>query len=120
METHADKSTETKLIIIPIEHAEKAIEQATVLLDIREPDEFEQGHIKGAINIPRGMLEFKLGEVPELNSPEAKIIMYCKEGKRCVSAALTLIKMGYKHVYSLEGGLNAWLLAGNPLYQPSK
>lgn len=62
---------------VPIEKALEAVENADVVLDIREPYEFNSGHIPGAVNIPRGLLEFKLGELPQINSPQSKIIMYC-------------------------------------------
>lgn len=112
---NTEESTRPGFIRVPVEKAEEAVEQADVLLDIREPEEFEAGHIKGAINIPKGTLAFKLGEIPGINSPQAKIIVYCTDGKRCVSVALTLMEMGYQNVYALGGGLNAWLRAGHAI-----
>lgn len=119
METQkiTEEHSESELIRVPIDRAEAVIAQSHVLLDIREPDEFKEGHIRGALNIPKGMLEFKLGEVPQINSKAAKIVMYCKDGKRCVEAAKTLIKMGYKNIFSLLGGFDAWVKAGKHVEQ---
>lgn len=100
---------------IPIAQADQALETADVVLDVREPQEFASGHIKGAINIPRGTLEFKLGNIPNINSSKSKIVMYCLSGGRCSLAALSLLQLGYENVYSIEGGIQAWIEAGKPI-----
>jgi rhodanese-related sulfurtransferase len=83
------------------------------ILDVREPDEFSKGHIPKAINIPRGLLEFKIAStVPD---KDAHIIAYCKTGGRSCLACSTLQELGYKHVESVEGGWQAWLKAGYPV-----
>ncbi len=78
------------------------------ILDVREPEEFNQGHIPDAINIPRGMLEFKIGTHPELEDKHAAILVYCKTGGRCALATHTLQQMGYDNVVSLSDGFDAW------------
>jgi rhodanese-related sulfurtransferase len=84
-----------------------------VFLDCREPNEYKQGHIPGAINIPRGLLEFKIADqVPDKN---AKIVMYCKSGGRASLACCSLEPMGYKNVVSIQGGWLAWSKAGYPV-----
>ena len=84
-----------------------------IFLDCREPKEFKMGHIPGAINIPRGLLEFKIDKsVPDKN---AKILMYCKSGGRGCLAACTLCRMGYKNVNNVSGGWKAWEKAGYPI-----
>lgn len=100
---------------IPIEQADRTLLEADVVLDVREPQEYASGHIKGAINIPRGTLEFRLGEIPNINSPKSKIVMYCLSGARCSLAALSLLQLGYDNVCSLEGGIQAWIDAGKPV-----
>lgn len=83
------------------------------ILDVREPDEFGKGHIPKAINIPRGLLEFKVASsIPDKN---AHIIAYCKTGGRSCLACSTLQELGYKHVESIAGGWQAWLKAGYPV-----
>ncbi|RLB80641.1 MAG: hypothetical protein DRH17_11430 [Deltaproteobacteria bacterium] len=84
-----------------------------IFLDCREPKEFKMGHIPGAINLPRGLLEFKIDKkVPDKN---ANIVMYCKKGGRGCLATCTLCRMGYKNVVNISGGWMAWEKAGYPI-----
>ncbi len=74
-----------------------------VLLDVRSHQEFSEGHLNGAINIPTYDL---YTEVPKmLNDKEAIIIAYCTVGVRSENAIKILRKMGYKNLYHLEGGI---------------
>lgn len=83
-----------------------------VLLDVRNEHEFEQGHIPGAINIPRGSLEFDAVRIiPDKN---ARIIVYCGTDRRSVLATRTMNDMGYKNAVDMTGGLKAWKEAGYP------
>ena len=76
------------------------------LIDCREPNEFIESHIPGAINIPRGLLEFKIGNlVPR----RYKVIIYSQNGDRSALAAANLIKLKYSYVNSIDGGLQEWL-----------
>ena len=97
---------------VALEGAETAIRAADLLLDVREADEFQAGHIPGAINIPRGVLEFKLSNDPALCARELNIVLYCKTSGRAALAACSLQAMGYRHVQSLAGGFDAWSAAG--------
>ncbi len=84
-----------------------------LFLDCRTKKEFKMGHIPGAINIPRGLLEFKVSEkIPDKN---AQITMYCKTGGRGCLATCTLCRMGYKNTKNLDGGWKAWEKAGYPV-----
>ena len=84
-----------------------------IFLDCREPKEFKMGHVPGAMNIPRGLLEFKISKkVPDKN---ANIVMYCKKGGRGCLATCTLCRMGYKNVNNMAGGWMAWEKAGYPV-----
>lgn len=81
-----------------------------VVLDVRESDEFEQGAIPGAIFAPRGLLESSVaGHVPD---PETEVVLYCAGGGRSALAARTLEDMGYRNVWSLEGGFGRWKQEG--------
>jgi len=83
-----------------------------VFLDVREPEEFKAGHIPGAINIPRGLLEFQIEQqAPDKNQT---IVVYCRSGNRSALAAATLMKMGYKSILNMDGGWKAWQDAGYP------
>ena len=80
-----------------------------VVLDVREPDEYEQGAIPGAVHIPRGTLETKV----EAALPRGrKVIIYCAGGNRSALAADTLQQMGYTDVASMAGGFRHWAQSG--------
>ena len=88
-----------------------------VFLDVREPVEWEH-HIAGAVQVPRGLLEFAADPAsprhkPELD-PTRRVIVYCRSGVRASLAALTLKTLGYAHAANLEGGFSAWKEAGLP------
>ena len=97
---------------VALAEADAAIRAADLLLDVREADEFHAGHIPGAINIPRGVLEFKLSNDPALCARELNIVLYCKTSGRAALAACSLQAMGYRQVQSLAGGFDAWSAAG--------
>lgn len=83
------------------------------ILDVREPAEFAAGHLPGAINIPRGVLEFKIGADPVLqNQQDQEIIVYCQTGGRSALATEVLHKMGYDKAVSMAGGFKEWLEQG--------
>ena len=95
-----------------------------LLVDVREPNEFNAGYIPGAVNIPRGTLEFKIGneefwDAAMLYMPEKKekIIVYCKKGKRSILAAESLKLLGYKDVKYVEGGWKRWELSYPLIYE---
>lgn len=104
---------------ISVDDAEAQMPQADVLVDIREPDEFREGHINGAVNIPRGLLEFKFSGTPELGARDLNIMLYCKTSGRAALAAASLQDMGYLHVRSIAGGFDAWTGAGKTVVKPS-
>ena len=79
---------------------------ATILLDVREPDEYEQGAIPGAIHIPRGQLESNIeNRIPDHDAP---VVIYCAGGTRSAFAAKTMAELGYTDVVSVIGGFNRW------------
>lgn len=74
------------------------------LIDVREPQEFKNGHILGARNIPATQLKQRLVEV----RPDKPVYLYCQGGTRSAKAADLLHKKGYKHIYQLKGGFKKW------------
>jgi glyoxylase-like metal-dependent hydrolase (beta-lactamase superfamily II)/rhodanese-related sulfurtransferase len=84
-----------------------------VVLDIREKEAFDAGHIPGAVHLPRGQLELRVNA--ELPDPTAKILTCCEFGKISTLAAATLRELGYLRATALEGGLKAWREGGHPL-----
>ena len=98
--------------ISPIEAAAKSKSGEAVILDVREKDEWDEGHIPDAIHMSRGTIELDIEEkVPD---SDAMIICHCGGGGRSALAAESLQKMGYKNVRSMAGGLKAWRAAGLP------
>ena len=84
-----------------------------ILLDVRTPEEFAQGHLKGAINVDVRNKDFKENAAKALrynpNRVAPTVAVYCRSGVRSVSAANILLKEGYaKRVYNLEKGINGW------------
>lgn len=84
-----------------------------IFLDVREPAEWENGHIPNAKHLPRGLLEFKVANV--LPDKSARIIVYCKTGGRGTFATETLQRLGYTDVVNMAGGWKAWVKAGYPV-----
>jgi sulfur-carrier protein adenylyltransferase/sulfurtransferase len=87
-----------------------------VLIDVREPDEYEQGAIAESIHIPRGFLESRI----EATAPDhdQRIVLSCASGARSAFGAKVLAELGYSNVASLAGGFSGWKQAGNPWSEP--
>lgn len=105
---------------VPVDQAEQALLRADVLLDVREADEFANGHLPGAIHVSRGMLEFKLSGTPALAARDLKVVLYCKTSGRAALAAAVMHDMGYLDVVSIAGGFDAWVAAGRPVIKPEQ
>lgn len=90
------------------------------IIDVREPEEFSEGHIPGAVNIPRGLLEFEVDGHPavayrtaeELSHRERPVVLYCLSGGRSALAAAALQGLGFVSPMSLAGGILHWEDAG--------
>jgi phage shock protein E len=93
--------------------ARKEIERGgAVLIDVREEDDWKEGHAEGAKHLSRGVIEMEIEDaVPD---PKKPIICYCGGGSRSALVAESLQKMGYEDVQSLAGGFRAWKEAGLP------
>lgn len=92
--------------IEPAEAEAEIAEAGTIVLDVREPDEYEQGALPGALHIPRGTLETSIeGRIP---NKSAHVVVYCAGGTRSAFAANTLQELGYTDVASVIGGFNRW------------
>jgi len=85
------------------------------VLDVRETGEFEAGRVPGAFHIPRGVLEFRIGELTEFARKDVPIILYCRTGGRAALATVALDRIGYHNVVSVTGGITGWEQAGLPL-----
>ena len=82
-----------------------------VFVDIREPDEWDRGHARGAVHIPMGELPQRLGELPDVGGTLA---ISCRSGGRSTRAVTWLLAQGYD-VANLTGGMQAWLGAGKAM-----
>ena len=80
--------------------------ESLVILDVREQHTYEQDHIPGAINIPRGQLELRINEI--LPDPTRRILVYCDFGRISTLAAATLRDIGYERAIALDGGFQTW------------
>jgi rhodanese-related sulfurtransferase len=89
-----------------------------IIIDVREYDEYAAGHLPGAINIPRGVLEFKIGMVPECANKDGAFLIYCRTSGRAALSAVQLQKLGYGNIVSMLGGFDAWNTENRPTEKP--
>jgi sulfur-carrier protein adenylyltransferase/sulfurtransferase len=89
---------------------------SAVLVDVREEDEWSEGHIPGAVHVPRGFLESRIEAVAPDHSQQ--VVVYCAGGSRSAFAAKTLEELGYENVVSLSGGYTDWKRNGLPTQLP--
>ena len=85
------------------------------IIDVREPAEFAAGHLPGAVNLPRGVLEFQIDSKAELADRNCAIVMQCQVGGRSALATVAMQALGYRDVVNLAGGFAAWKAAGLPI-----
>jgi molybdopterin/thiamine biosynthesis adenylyltransferase/rhodanese-related sulfurtransferase len=120
MASFRDLLRDTKSRIREVDTATAAADlgqPGTVVLDVREPDEYEQGALPGAIHIPRGHLESQVEG--RITDHDAHVVVYCAGGTRSAFAADTLGLLGYSDVVSVVGGFNRWKDEGRPWSTPA-
>jgi len=100
----------------------QCLNAATLVIDVREPAELGKGRIRGAVHVPRGLLEFEIHKLVDearggTNTPghEYPIVVCCRTNGRSALAAQSLQSMGYKNVKSMAGGMAAWTAANLPV-----
>ncbi len=90
-----------------------------VLLDVREPDEFKAGHVTAAVNVPRGLVEFRIWKTvlgyPAKTDFKKKIYVYCALGGRAILSAKSLKDLGFTNVTAVDMKFADWIKAGNPV-----
>jgi len=97
-----------------------------MIIDVRESSEHEQGHLEGAMLVPRGILEAAADfSYPKrvqslVDARERPIVLYCATGGRSAMAAVTLKQMGFREVYSLAGGVAQWSTENRPLVREAR
>ncbi|MBM45185.1 MAG: molybdopterin biosynthesis protein MoeB [Acidimicrobiaceae bacterium] len=114
MTSYGDLLAAAKQQIVEVDtmQAAQLIQDDHLTLDVREPEEFEQGAIANAIHIPRGHLESQIEQ--RLPKRDEKIVVYCAGGARSAFAAKTLTELGYDQVVSMDGGFTKWKSEGRP------
>jgi molybdopterin/thiamine biosynthesis adenylyltransferase/rhodanese-related sulfurtransferase len=117
MPTYRDLLQQVKAEIEEISTADAAARaDGPLFLDVREPDEWEEGHVPGAVHVPRGNLESRVESLaPDRSRP---IVVYCAGGSRSAFAAKTLGELGYEDVLSMAGGYTDWKRNGFPTQLP--
>lgn len=89
-----------------------------LLIDVREPEEYADGYIPGAVNVPRGVIELRIWAYvgfPGKTDMSKKITLYCGSGVRCVLAAKSLQDLGFGDVTAVDMRIGEWAKAGYPL-----
>jgi rhodanese-related sulfurtransferase len=88
----------------------KAEGEPVLILDVREGEDYAEGHLPGAVSLPRGFLELNIDE--HTTDEERPIVLYCGGGSRSALSAKSLQEMGYRNVMSLTGGFRGWKESG--------
>jgi molybdopterin/thiamine biosynthesis adenylyltransferase/rhodanese-related sulfurtransferase len=116
MPTYRELLQQVKAEIAEIDAPDAQELDGAVLVDVRRYDEWDEGHIPGAVHVPRGSLESRIeGIVPDHSTP---VVVYCASGERSAFAAKSLSELGYENVVSLAGGFNNWKRDGLEVVLP--
>lgn len=110
-----DRSSQAAISSLPAEisvsETAKMQDAGAFILDVREPSEWAQGHIEGAVLIPLGELAGRLNEIPK----DQRIVVVCRSGNRSARGRELLLNSGFDRVTSMTGGMNQWQAEGNPV-----
>ena len=110
-------SAKSEIVEISTDEAAERIAAGHLILDVREPDEYEGGALEGVIHIPRGHLEAQIeNRIVDKSLP---VVIYCAGGVRSAFAAKTMQELGYEQVASMDGGFGRWKDEGRPWRQPA-
>ena len=96
---------------ITVEEAYQKYQEGVLVLDVRTPEEYNQGHIQNAKNIPLDELNARISEL----STDQEMVVICKSGNRSHEAVVILLKAGFQKVSTVVGGMNNWKAAGYPV-----
>jgi sulfur-carrier protein adenylyltransferase/sulfurtransferase len=116
MTTYRDLLARTKSEISELDAPTAQALDGAVWVDVREGDEWQEGHLPGAVHVPRGYLESRIETVaPDKDKP---VVLYCASAARSAFAAKTLEELGYTDVHSLAGGFTDWKRNGGEIVMP--
>ena len=119
----AKTKTQIKTVKMPEFKAAYDQKNLGLLIDVRNENEFEDGYIPGAINVPRGLIEFRIWKLvgfPDKTDMTAKMTLYCASGGRCALATKSLQDLGFTNVTSVDMKYDDWVKAGYPVAMPKK
>ena len=112
-------AAKVRITEIDVERGKRQLDRSLVL-DVREPHEYLAGCLPGAINIPRGVLEFKIHTHPDFKErQDSEIVVYCQTGGRGALATQTLQQLGYHGAVNLAGGFKSWQESGMEVVHPA-
>jgi molybdopterin/thiamine biosynthesis adenylyltransferase/rhodanese-related sulfurtransferase len=116
MTTYRELLQQTKVEIDEVDAGAAQALEGAVWIDVREADEWQEGHLPGAVHVPRGYLESRVeGVAPHRSTP---VVLYCASGARSAFSAKTLQELGYENVHSLAGGFTDWKRNGLEIVMP--
>ena len=116
MTTYRELLQRTKSEISEVDARGAEALEGAIWIDIREADEWQEGHLPGAVHVPRGFLESRIeGVVPDKATP---VVLYCAAANRSAFAAKTLEELGYANAHSLAGGFTDWKRNGREIVMP--
>lgn len=92
---------------------QRAKDASLFLLDVRTPEEFAEGHVPGAVNVPHDQVEKRLAELDSARGKD--VVLYCRSGRRAGLAADVLSRAGFRKLQHLEGDMQGWTAAGRPV-----
>ncbi len=96
---------------VTVQQLHEATQAGALVLDVREPFEFAEGHVEGAVLVPLATVAARAGEFPK----DEPVYVFCRTGNRSLQAAQTLVAAGYTDVRNVEGGIVAWTAARLPV-----
>lgn len=117
--------TKTQIKTVKMTEFKTAYDQKNLglLIDVRNENEFEDGYIPGAINVPRGLIEFRIWKLvgfPDKTDTTTKMTLYCATGGRCALATKSLQDLGFTNVTSADIKYDDWVKAGYAVAMPKK
>jgi rhodanese-related sulfurtransferase len=117
--------TKTQIKTMKMAEFKAALDQnnAGLIIDVRNENEFEDGFVPGAVNVPRGLIEFRIWKLvgfPSATKMDTKMTLYCASGGRCALATKTLQDLGFTNATSVDMMFADWVKAGYPVAMPKK
>lgn len=96
---------------VSVQQLHEAAQQGALVLDVREPHEYAEGHVEGSVLVPLATVAARAGEFPK----DRPVYVFCRSGNRSLVAARTLAEAGFSDVRNVEGGILAWNAARLPV-----